>query len=234
MDGLKPWEMKRPACERAVDEYARSGMTVGLGTGNSANFAVMRLAEMAREGAGFVCVASSVKTAELAKIHARLRAMLQHDSVAHKPMHLIRRSVYTVTWYDGDTVKSVACKPLITKLSRHGAPMIVHTRRLIKPWGVYAVRNVPWGATEHRKVIVVKVVEAQKEEMLKKEKQKEEKQKEKKQKAEGPEPGATILTRGNYWQGHSHDIPRLFAPDGAPVFTLHGRFIGIVYGRSII
>ena len=72
--------------------------------------------------------------------------------------------------------------------------------------------------------------------MLKKEKQKEEKQKEKekKQKAEGPEPGVTILTRGNYWQGHSHDIPRLFAPDGAPVFTLHGRFIGIVYGRSII
>jgi len=185
--------------------------------------------------------AQARETAELAKIHARLRAMLQHDSVAHKPMHLIRRSVYTVTWYDGDTVKSVACKPLITKLPRHGAPMIVHTRRLIKPWGVYAVRNVPWGATEHRKVIVVKVVEAQKGEMLKKEKQKEEKQKEekqkekeKKQKAEGPEPGVTILTRGNYWKGHSHDIPRLFAPDGAPVFTLHGRFIGIVYGRSII
>lgn len=178
--------------------------------------------------------AQARETAELAKIHARLRAMLQHDSVAHKPMHLIRRSVYTVTWYDGDTVKSVACKPLITKLSRHGTPMIVHTRRLIKPWGVYAVRNVPWGATAHRKVIVVKVVEAQKEEMLKKEKQKEEKQKEEKQKAEGPEPGVTILTRGNYWKGHSHDIPRLFAPDGAPVFTLHGRFIGIVYGRSII
>ncbi|MCH3977649.1 MAG: ribose-5-phosphate isomerase RpiA [Candidatus Methanomethylophilus sp.] len=67
MDGPKPWEMKRPACEKAVDEYARDGMTVGLGTGNSANYAVMRLAEMAREGADFVCVASSVKTAELAK-----------------------------------------------------------------------------------------------------------------------------------------------------------------------
>ncbi len=67
MDSPKPWEMKRPACERAVDKYARDGMTVGLGTGNSANFAVMRLAELAREGADFVCVASSVRTAELAE-----------------------------------------------------------------------------------------------------------------------------------------------------------------------
>jgi hypothetical protein len=179
--------------------------------------------------------AQARETAELAKIHARLRAMLQHDSVAHKPMHLIRRSVYTVTWYDGDTVKSVACKPLITKLSRHGASMIVHTRRLIKPWGVYAVRNVPWGATAHKKVIVVKVIsegrksgspEVQSNASGKKG-----------QKGEGQstaKTGTTILTKGNYWQGHSHDIPHLFAPDGAPVFTIHGRFLGVVYGRAVI
>ena len=183
--------------------------------------------------------AQAHETAELAKIHARLRAMLQHDSVAHKPMHLIRRSVYTVTWYDGDTVKSVACKPLITKLPRHGAPMIVHTRRLIKPWGVYAVRNVPWGATAHKKVIVVKVIsEVQKSGSPEVQSNASGK---KGQKGEGQKSGqstaksgTTILTKGNYWQGHSHDIPHLFAPDGAPVFTIHGRFLGVVYGRAVI
>lgn len=62
MSELRPWELKRPASATAVDSLARGGMVLGLGTGNAANYAVDRIAEMAAAGASFECVASSVAT----------------------------------------------------------------------------------------------------------------------------------------------------------------------------
>lgn len=39
---------------------------------------------------------------------------------------------------------------------------------------------------------------------------------------------------GHKQQGTRHDLPRVLASDGSPVFTAHGRFIGIVSGDSIV
>ena len=47
-------------------------------------------------------------------------------------------------------------------------------------------------------------------------------------------PYHSIIVTGNYWQGHDHDIPELFAVEGAPVFTKHGRFIGIIRGKEVM
>lgn len=43
-------EIKRAAAERAVGEYVRSGMVVGLGTGSTASWAVRRIGELLASG----------------------------------------------------------------------------------------------------------------------------------------------------------------------------------------
>lgn len=62
-------EMKKAVAEKAVDEYVRDNMIVGLGTGSTAYFAIMRLGELVNNGRlkNIRCVATSVRSAELAK-----------------------------------------------------------------------------------------------------------------------------------------------------------------------
>ncbi len=55
---------------RASVEYVKPGMTVGLGSGSTAEFAVKILGQKVAEGLNFVAVSSSKKTAELAREHA--------------------------------------------------------------------------------------------------------------------------------------------------------------------
>jgi ribose 5-phosphate isomerase A len=61
-------ELKRTAAERAVAEYVRSGMVVGLGTGSTAAFVVRRVGELISNGEleDVRGVATSRRTAELA------------------------------------------------------------------------------------------------------------------------------------------------------------------------
>lgn len=126
--------------------------------------------------------------------------------------HFTLKSHYQVSWYNGkNELNSVSCEPITTQLTDKVCPLILHTRRSIKPWGVYAVRNVPWGAAQHRKIVTVRII-----------------------KTEQKAPYHSIIITGNYWQGHEHDIPELFATDGAPVFTQHGRFIGIIHGKEVM
>lgn len=129
-----------------------------------------------------------------------------------KKSRLILKVTYCVSWYNNSNkLKRVTCDPIITPLTAKATPLILHTHRSIKPWGVYAVRNVPWGAAEHRKIVTVRLVPT-----------------------EQSAPFHSIIVSGNYWQGHDHDLPRLFAIDGAPVFTKHGRFIGIIHGKEVL
>ena len=62
-------ELKRAAAERAVAEYVKSGMVLGLGTGSTATFVVRRLGELIAGGAleGVRGVATSARTAALAE-----------------------------------------------------------------------------------------------------------------------------------------------------------------------
>ena len=43
-----------------------------------------------------------------------------------------------------------------------------------------------------------------------------------------------IVVPGNLGTGGVHDLPRLLVPDGSPVFTRKGRFVGIVHGNSVL
>lgn len=67
MDEVPPWLRKRPAAIKAVDDYVKDGMVVGLGTGNAANMAVDRIAELVKNGMRLTLVSSSNQTEEYAR-----------------------------------------------------------------------------------------------------------------------------------------------------------------------
>ena len=60
-------ELKRIVAEKAVDDYIKDGMIVGLGTGSTATFAVRRVGELVRNGFSLTCVATSHQTEVLAE-----------------------------------------------------------------------------------------------------------------------------------------------------------------------
>jgi len=62
-------ELKKQVGYKAVDDYVRSGMVVGLGTGSTAKFAVDRVGELLKSGAlkDIVAIPTSVRTKEQAE-----------------------------------------------------------------------------------------------------------------------------------------------------------------------
>ena len=59
-------DKKRQAALKALD-FVDDGMTIGLGTGSTAEHFVRGLAERVEKGLGITCVSTSVRTAELAR-----------------------------------------------------------------------------------------------------------------------------------------------------------------------
>lgn len=59
--------LKQLAAEKAVDEFITDGMTVGLGTGSTAYYAIRRVGELVAKGFELTCVATSVQTEKIAK-----------------------------------------------------------------------------------------------------------------------------------------------------------------------
>lgn len=59
-------QMKKAAAERAVETFVRDGMTVGLGTGSTAYFVILKVAELVKQGYNLKCVATSNTTERLA------------------------------------------------------------------------------------------------------------------------------------------------------------------------
>ena len=75
-------EMKKAVAEKAVNEYVKDGMTVGLGTGSTAYYAIKRLGERVKEeGLKIECTATSVRSEELAKEFGLV--VLDVDDVDH-------------------------------------------------------------------------------------------------------------------------------------------------------
>mmetsp|Transcript_25749 Transcript_25749/g.70801 ORF Transcript_25749/g.70801 Transcript_25749/m.70801 type:complete len:277 (-) Transcript_25749:61-891(-) len=62
-------ELKKQVGYKAVDDYVRSGMVVGLGTGSTAYFAVERVGKLLKSGElkDIVCIPTSVRTKEQAE-----------------------------------------------------------------------------------------------------------------------------------------------------------------------
>ena len=124
---------------------------------------------------------------------------------------LFYKGNYNVSWFNAKgELQRTGCKPINIDLSQLHKPVILHTFRLIKPWGAYAVRNVPWGVSQHKKVITVTLSPTAIAEKYR-----------------------AVLATGTYENHGEHNLPQLFAVDGSPVFTLHGRFIGIVSGKQV-
>ncbi|MDR0309689.1 MAG: ribose-5-phosphate isomerase RpiA [Candidatus Methanoplasma sp.] len=59
--------LKRIVAEKAVDDYVKDGMTVGLGTGSTSEYAVKRVGELVSSGFKLKCIATSQRTADLAQ-----------------------------------------------------------------------------------------------------------------------------------------------------------------------
>ncbi len=59
-------ELKRKAAEKAV-EAVKDGMVVGLGTGSTARYAILKLGEMVKEGLDIVGIATSLESERLAR-----------------------------------------------------------------------------------------------------------------------------------------------------------------------
>lgn len=61
-------ELKKIVGEKAVDDYVKDGMNVGLGTGSTAYYAIKRIGYLVKEkGYKLTCVATSVQSENLAK-----------------------------------------------------------------------------------------------------------------------------------------------------------------------
>jgi ribose 5-phosphate isomerase A len=63
---LSPDDIKRVVAEEAVDRFVKDGMTVGLGTGSTAEFAIRKMGELVSGGYDLTCVATSVQSEALA------------------------------------------------------------------------------------------------------------------------------------------------------------------------
>ena len=59
--------LKKMAAEKAVDDFVTDGMTVGLGTGSTAYYAIKRVGELVQKGFKLKCVATSAETERIAK-----------------------------------------------------------------------------------------------------------------------------------------------------------------------
>jgi len=59
-------EMKRKAGEKAV-EYIKDGMIVGLGTGSTVKYTILKLGELVKDGLDIIGIPTSIATEKLAK-----------------------------------------------------------------------------------------------------------------------------------------------------------------------
>lgn len=60
-------DLKKIVAEKAVADYIKNGMTVGLGTGSTSEYAVRKIAELISNGYELKCVSTSQKTDDLAQ-----------------------------------------------------------------------------------------------------------------------------------------------------------------------
>ncbi|MBM6994002.1 MAG: hypothetical protein I3J02_12210 [Prevotella sp.] len=146
------------------------------------------------------------ETDSLKRIYDRLTAFKTKANLKLAQRYLLR-----VAWFNNDgQLEQAQCLPLVSEANHQGRPMIVHTLRSIKPWGAYAVRNLIWGGADHKEIVTVTLVPQ-----------------------DTITPHHALLATGLYIRGGKHNIPKLFARDGSPVFTRHGQFIGIISNQEV-
>ena len=70
-------ELKKQVGYKAVDDYVKSGMVVGLGTGSTAYFAVERVGQLLKSGElkDIICIPTSERTREQALSLGKLKLL---------------------------------------------------------------------------------------------------------------------------------------------------------------
>ena len=86
--------------------------------------------------------------------------------------------------------------------------MTLRTLDHAKPWAAYAVSNTPLASAPIKKIFAVKLCATD-------------------------TTLTTLLVPGRYTKGVSYDIPPLLAPNGCPVFSSHGRFMGVISNNKV-
>lgn len=66
MTSVESSDLKRIVAEKAVNDYVKDGMVVGLGTGSTSEYAIRRVGELVAQGYDLKCVATSQRTEDLA------------------------------------------------------------------------------------------------------------------------------------------------------------------------
>ncbi len=64
---LSPADMKKVIAEEAVSRFIKDDMVVGLGTGSTSYFAIMKIGELVSSGYNLKCVATSLQSEKLAR-----------------------------------------------------------------------------------------------------------------------------------------------------------------------
>ena len=129
-------ELKRAVAEKAVNEYIKNGMIVGLGTGSTAYYAIKRLGERVKEeGLDITCTATSVRSEELAKEFGTPLYVLDEDM-----MRLVVLDVDDVTHID---------------VTIDGADEVDPNMQLIKGLGGALLREKIVAAASQSEVIIV-------------------------------------------------------------------------------
>ena len=67
MTSNDPSALKKIVAEKAVNDYVKDGMVIGLGTGSTAAYAINRIGELSKEGCSVTCVATSRASEVLAE-----------------------------------------------------------------------------------------------------------------------------------------------------------------------
>ena len=128
------------------------------------------------------------------------------NKLGRRKLTFLYKCRFKVSWYDDKgRLYHRNCRLLWLPSDSIGVPVIVHTDKAVIPWGCRAVKNVPWGVSRHKEVITVTLSPA-----------------------DNRRKDHTILTRGEYDRGQKIGVAHAFAQPGTAVFTLHGRFVGIV------
>ncbi len=150
---------------------------------------------------------------------AQAKATAQLDSTYNtlnvlkltRQSRLVRVGRYRLSWYDDDNrLTQVLCKTFIATAGQQGQPVILRAVDHKKPWNAYAVRNVPWGINASKHILLATIAPT-----------------------DTTTTARTLLVPGRYNADGRHDVPRLLARNGSPVFTSGGRFLGIVKGQEV-
>ncbi|MDR2846267.1 MAG: ribose-5-phosphate isomerase RpiA [Candidatus Methanoplasma sp.] len=82
MTSRDPSELKKIVAEKAVELFVKDGMTVGLGTGTTADHAIRKVGELISAGYNLTCVATSSRTELLAaEIGVKITSLSDVDHI---------------------------------------------------------------------------------------------------------------------------------------------------------